>query len=733
MAQGRRRLILSGFLLAAVSLASAEQRPRVGLVLSGGGAKGVAHIPILKLLDEMEFPVDCIAGTSAGAIMGGLYAAGYSGVEIERIISGLDWRDFLSDRPPRITAPFFEKRLDGRYQFEFQLRRGLPSTPRGLLAGQKFYNFFSELLFPLPGDLVFDDLPIPFRCLAVDLITGKEVVLKGGSLARALRATMAIPTVLAPVEWDDFLLVDGGLLNNLPVDEVIEMGAGIVIAVDLSGPLDRRDELGSAEKILGQALHIVGRKQNIDKLGRVDLLIEPDMKGLSSSDYFFPDKMARIKRNGEEAARNARAALLALRQKHGLSRSPRRESGGRAGGTGERVLGSVSITGSKNFSPSFIARLFGLKPGDPVDADRITGRINELYALRYFENIQYELFPGDGGRVDLRLSLHELPGGNLRVGLRYDNYHKLVAAAGLYATNLPLAGLRWENEVEAAGRTRFFSKLSYPTKTLNFPVYPLVYAGYGDVPTRLYAGDGRVITTYQDRALCFGAGLGFVLKKSLNLELAYETEKMNIHPQAEFVPLESTSPLKPTLRKIEITGTLDTLDDRRSPRNGLLIQGLYEGSFESLGSEAAYELAEASGDVYKTFFGKNTLRLYGYWGTSRGNVPFYKLPNQGRPAAFVGLLYDQLRANEFKILRLDYALGLTRIVQLKLMGNVALGLKDRRPDVSYTPGALWGLGAGVAVNTGFGLLELTYALGSKGAAEPDELRGVASLEIGARF
>jgi NTE family protein len=693
----------------------------------------MAHIPLLKLLDELDFPVDCIAGTSAGGIIGGLYAAGYSGADIERTIAAVDWRDLFSDRPPRALEPFFEKRLDGRYQLEFPLRRGLPSTPRGLLAGQKFYNLFSSLLFPLPGNQAFDELPIPFCCLAVDIITGKKVVLKRGSLARALRATMAIPTILAPVEWEEYLLVDGGLLDNLPVDEVIGMGAEIVIAVDLASPLNTRDELVTAEKILGQSFQVVDIEQKKDKLQKVDLLIQPDMKGLSSTDYFSPQKIARIKERGEEAARDARDALLALKLRHGLTRSFRKDGAPLPKRTQAQTLGHVVIAGNKNIPSPFIARLFGLKPGDTVDAARIARRIDELYALRYFENIQYELFPDNHGRFDLRLSLHELPRGNFRVGLRYDNYHKLVAAAGLYAMNFPLPGLRLENELEAAGLTRYISKVSFPTKTLNFPIYPLAYVRYDDVPTRLYAGDGRVIATYKDRSLSLGGGLGFLLKKSLNLELAYEIEQMDIPSPAEIAPPEFFAPLNPALKKIEIAAILDTLDDRRFPKNGLRVRGHYEGSYKSLKSEADYELAEASLDLYGTFREKNTLRFYGYWGTSRGEVPFYKHLNQGRPATFVGMSYDQLKANEFKIVRADYAYSFTDLVRFRVMGNLALGLKERRPDITYSPGTLWGLGLGIAVNTPVGILELTYALGSKGIGDPDTLQSVAYLELGARF
>ena len=733
MAKNRRFVFFPGFLLLLISLAQPQERPKVGIVLSGAGAKGIAHVPILKLLDELDFPVDYIAGTSAGGIMGGLYAAGYSGIEIERIISALDWADLFSDRPPRGLTPYFEKRLDGRYQLEFPLRKGLPSTPRGLIAGQKFYNLFSSLFFPLPGDLNFDDLPIPFRCVAVDIISGKQVVLERGSLARALRATMAIPTIFAPVEWDEYLLVDGGLLNNLPADVVKDMGADIVIAVDLANPLNTRDELATAEKILGQSLQVVEVEQKKDKLAKVDLLIWPDMKGLSSTDYFFPEKLARIRERGEEAARNARPALQALKEKFGLTRSLKKDAGKPLGGGQKRVLGHVVFTGNKKIPSSFIAKLFGLQPGEVVDAALITRKLNEIYALGYFEDIQYEVFPFDAGRIDLRLRVREIPRGNFRVGLHYDNYYKLVAAAGLYATNFPFAGLRLENEIEAAGLTRILTKVSYPTKTLNFPVYPLIFARYEDIPTRLFWADGRIITTYKDRSFSLGGGLGFLLKKSLNLELAYVLEKMNIRPQAEFAPLGSSPALNPTLRKIELAATLDTLDDRRDPAKGLLFRGLFEGSYESLGSEAAYELAKVSLDIYSTLRGKNTFRLYGCWGTTRGDVPFYKRLNEGHPAAFVGMAYDQLQGDTIKIVRADYSYRYTNLVQFKLMTNLAFGLKQRWLDITYSPGALWGMGVGVAVKTPLGLLELIYALGSKGLSDPGTMQSVVYLGLGARF
>ncbi|MFZ2054570.1 MAG: patatin-like phospholipase family protein [Candidatus Aminicenantales bacterium] len=731
--QGRKRYFFIAFsLLLLIPPAHPEDRPKIGLVLAGGGAKGAAHIPVLKLLDELDFPIDFIAGTSAGGIVGGLYAAGYSGAEIEEIFAVADWDDLFSDRPPRNLQPYFEKRLDGRYQLALFPRKGIPSTPQGLVSGQKFFDLFASLTFPLAGDIDFDELPIPFRCLAVDIISGKQVVLKNGSLARALRATMAVPTLLAPVEWGEYLLVDGGVLNNLPVDVVKDMGADIVIAVDLASPLSPREELATAEKILGQSLQTVELEQKKDKMAQVDLLIWPDLKGFSSTDYFSPDKMTRIKERGEEAVRKARPAILAFQEKFGLRRSPK--SRGRSITPSERrILGSVVVTGNDKIPAPFIARLFGLRTGEFVDAKRISRQVNELYALGYFENIRYDIFPGDDNTIDLRLTLRELPRANLRLGLRYNGYHNLVATAGLYATNFPFSGLRLENELEVAGLTRFFSKISYPTKTLDFPVYPLLYLRHKNIPTRLYGGDGRVITSYRDRSFSLGGGLGFLLKKSLNLELAYEQEWMNIRSQSAFFPLEPLPELKPDLRKVEVQATIDTLDDLRVPKNGLYLRALYEGSYESLGSDRAYELAEASADVYTTFREKNTLRLYGYWGTSRGDLPFYKHLNQGRPATFVGMGYDQLQGNTMKILRGEFRYGDTNLVQFKVMANVAFDFEQRWPEVTYSPGTLWGAGTGVVINSPLGPLELVFSLGSKGVGDPNTMQAVAYLELGARF
>jgi len=186
-----------------------KPRPKIGLVLSGGGARGFAHIGTLKLLDSLKIPIDYIAGTSMGGIIGALYAVGYSGKEIEKIVRSTNWKEIFSDSPARNKQPFVKKATSGRYLVSLPVKGILPSIPSGLIKGQKVFQILSKLIYAYQNVSDFNKLPIPFNCVATDIVSGKEVILNHGSLALAIRATMSIPTIFTPVEWGDSLLVDG--------------------------------------------------------------------------------------------------------------------------------------------------------------------------------------------------------------------------------------------------------------------------------------------------------------------------------------------------------------------------------------------------------------------------------------------------------------------------------------------------------------------------------------------
>jgi len=217
----------------------AADHPKIGLALSGGGARGGAHVGVLKALEELGIQVDYIAGTSMGAIIGGLYASGYTADEIEVVLVETDWKTALTDSPARRDRTMRKKELESQFLIPYRLgfNKGKIQLPLGAIEGQHLDQIFQELFLPVIGIHDFDLLPIPFRAVATDLVSGEAVVLSSGSLPDVVRASMSVPAVFAPVKINGRLLVDGGMSNNLPVNIVRQMGADIVIAVDISSPL----------------------------------------------------------------------------------------------------------------------------------------------------------------------------------------------------------------------------------------------------------------------------------------------------------------------------------------------------------------------------------------------------------------------------------------------------------------------------------------------------------------
>ena len=307
-------LLLTPTVSPPLSAESGQQRPKVGLALSGGGARGTAHVGVLQVIEELGIPVDYIAGTSMGAIVGGLYASGYDANEILGIVEDLDWEKAMTDRPERIHRTMRSKDLDRDFLIPHRVgfNRGRLQFPLGVVEGQHLDQVFHQLLMPVVGVTDFDDLPIPFRAVATDLATGDEVVLGQGSLANALRASMSVPGANTPVTIDDRLLVDGGMSNNLPVDVVRGMGADIVIAVDISSPMLSREQLTSVLSVTEQLTNFLTRRSTenqIESLGPRDILVVPDLEGFNSADFF---RVLEIVEKGREAAEAQRDQFAQL-------------------------------------------------------------------------------------------------------------------------------------------------------------------------------------------------------------------------------------------------------------------------------------------------------------------------------------------------------------------------------------------------------------------------------------
>lgn len=373
-------------------------RPTIGLALSGGGTKAGAHIGVLRVLEENRIPVDYIAGTSAGAIIGSLYAAGLSPDEIEAAVAEIDWEDMLEDAPPRRDLPFRRKLDDLSYLVKYRpgYNDGKVELPMGLVQGQKVVQFFRRYLGPYADTRDFDALPIPLRVVATDLVSGEEVVLGSGDLALAVRASLSLPVFFEPVEIDGRQLIDGGPANNMPVDVVRQMGADIIIAVDITAPLLTEEELDSVLTVADQMTNILIQRTVQEQIGNLsdgDILIRPDLEGIGGLDF---TKTLEPIGPGEDAARAVEPALARLSMEPGeyreyaASRTKRPESP-------ERTIRFVDINNRSSISTDKIKAKLGFEIGDPMDENQIQRGVASVYGLDLFRRIHYRMEENESG------------------------------------------------------------------------------------------------------------------------------------------------------------------------------------------------------------------------------------------------------------------------------------------------------------------------------------------------
>ncbi len=397
-------IIIILFLIGGLMNANPSDSPKIGLVLSGGGAKGFAHIGILKMIDSLDIPIDYIAGTSIGGIVGALYAIGYSGYEIERLALRTEWDALFSNKPDRAILPYLLKKKDGKYRLTFGLKEYTPQAPSGLISGQKISLMAANLTLNAEYIRDFDNFYIPFRCVCADLISGEEVVLKKGSLAKAMRATMSIPTVFSPVEWGDSLLIDGGAINNLPVDVVREMGAGFIIAVNVMSPKRNRENLTNMIDILDETFNIPLYPRIEKNIEASDIYIAPDIKYFGASD-FENKKVRQLLKVGEEAAREHKQQLINLKDRYNLIRSGDLKDNMPL--DKNPVIYGISITGNITMSYIDVYKSLDIKPGDRFDPKSFTDKMTELRTSGFFQSVNYQVRPVGQDTIRLLINIKE--------------------------------------------------------------------------------------------------------------------------------------------------------------------------------------------------------------------------------------------------------------------------------------------------------------------------------------
>jgi len=417
---------------------SVTDRPRIGLVLSGGGARGVAHIGVIRVLEELRIPVDYIAGTSGGAIIGGLYASGMDSTQLEQVIEAIDWSDLFVDDTRRADWPFVRKRDDELALFgpRFGVGENSSLLPKGAINGQKVVTYFQGVVSERVQSKDFDALPIPFRAVAADIATAQPVILDHGDLATAMRISASIPGLLLPMKFEHRLLVDGGIVDNLPINVAKTMGADIIIAVDVSTPLASEDELGNFVAITNQLSNILVVHNTVEQkklLGPRDVLIEPPLGDqITTIDFEKSDLSIPIGYHAADALRTQLAPLGLSEADYAAYRAGVARCVG-----GPPTIDFVELDNRSRFDDAVIDERLHVKLGEPLDEAQLQRDMQRIYALGFLDLSTYEVIEKNG-RKGLRVTVQQDSRGRQFIETGFDFY----GDSGSSAIELRLAYLK---------------------------------------------------------------------------------------------------------------------------------------------------------------------------------------------------------------------------------------------------------------------------------------------------
>jgi NTE family protein len=702
---------------------SAPERPRIGLVLSGGGARGAAHVGVIRALEEMRIPVDAVAGTSMGAVVGGLYAAGLSGDEIADVFRSLDWQDLLSDRAPRRDLVFRRKQDDrsilARGAIGLRPGEGIV-LPLGLVQGQKITQLLRDATLRVAEVQDFDRLPIPFRALATDLETGEPVVLRSGDLATVLRASMSAPGVLAPVEIGGRLLVDGGLVDNLPVSLAREMGVDVLIAVDVSFPLAERAGLESALDVTNQMIGIMVRRSTRASRAQLtprDVLVEPDLGRMTAVDFARgPQVMAA----GETAAAAARERLAALSQTpeaYAAYRSAR----DRGGVLPERVA-FVRAGPRSQEDAARIEAVYGDLAGAPLDVATLQHKLARQYGLDRFEAVDYRLVREDG-ELGLEIDARRKSWGpnflRLGVSVEQDFDGGATANAGMRVlmTGLNRLDAEWLTDVQLGEEPRLFTELFQPL-SLTSDLFLAPSLRYELNTLQLVEGGHRVAryrTRESEAALAVGAELSNWGEVRLGLARGDGSSRVMIG--------DSTLPDTTfDLGAAYLEFAYDRLDSVYFPKHGQALRIGWRAERESLGSSGDADIVRADWLIARSH-GRYSLVLGLEGGSALDDrvVSPQQLFTLGGFLRLSGLARDELAGTQYGLARALFyrrvSRGGTGFLEFPAYLGVSLEAGNTwapRDDVDWS-----GLQAGGSVFLGaespFGPVYLAAGFGEQGA------------------
>lgn len=458
---------------------------RVGLALSGGGALGIAHIGVIQAIEEAGIRIDYITGTSMGSLVGGLYAIGYTSDQLAEMATSSNFIELFSEKPDRRFISNYEKITDDRTIATFPISEKRIDLPVGIISGQNVYTYLARLTQSVHGIEKFDDFPIPFATIATDLETGSAKVFRSGYLPDALRASISIPSFFSPHTIDGKVYVDGGLIRNIPVQDVIEMGADYTIAVDVSSPLMAKDSLNTFAKVLNQSINFRIHDYADVQREMADYVVTIDeLKPYSAADFDLAERFLKI---GQEAGKRH---LDDFRKIAALQKAAPYERKGLEN-TGSFPIDQIIVEGNTFYDDNFVLNQLNFIPGSTLDPETIEEKVTQLYSSQYIENVTYRLLPSSDNFYTLQINVQENNSDEFKVGLRYET--------GSQASIL-LEGI-FQNLLHDGSLTRFETRLG---DRINFQADHVYYGAlgsnlallssiqYNSEQVNWYSGDTRV-------------------------------------------------------------------------------------------------------------------------------------------------------------------------------------------------------------------------------------------------
>jgi NTE family protein len=642
--------------LANAQSARPAHRPKVALVLSGGGAMGIAHVGAILELERLGIRPDFVVGTSMGSIVGGLYASGMTGPELEHAVESMNWDAIFDTTPPRHGLTYRQKEQEADFPVKPSVGvvRGRPTVPAALVSDANLLLQLRRLLGTRAAVPTFDDLPIPFRAVATDIETGQKVVLDRGDLAYAMRASMSVPGVFAPVRLSGKLLVDGGMADNVPIDVARDMGADIVIVVATQGPLTKAEDIRSLPQVLGQTvalLILANERQQLATVRPTDVLISVNTHGLGSADF---KKGAQLIAAGRESTVAKEADIRRLAEQVGsqqaaaaIVKPPPR-------------IDYVRVENRSRLSDQVILRYVEPLTGRPLDNEAIIDALQRIRALGGYSLVDYRIEERDG-RTGLVVEAQQRPGdtNRLKPGLT-------IAGAGQGRTEFDVSAELRLLQLDARGSEARFVGTLGTRKEFSAEYFKLLdqqqrwfvepSAVFRKRPIAVYDSTGFRLgeydATYGWGALAFGRQFGTFGEFRFGLRAGGGKASLQ---EGDVTPRD----IDINTGQVFASAGVDTLDNPYFPTGGVRALAQYTAGLGALGESTDFQQANGSG-LYTLGFGRNALIFNVEGGTAlQATTPLPSLFTLGGPFSFPGYSIEELTGESFFAARVMYRLKLT--------------------------------------------------------------------------